>query len=334
MVDEREVVDALGRLAGDEHARGRRRRSPPARSRSRRSLDRLDRARLVVVADRERLDDGQAPLGVRLHRRVPKRRVRTRRRSRRARPRPRPPAEATSPSSTTCTVLTVPTPNVALERDEALLGRVAVRHRAQAREAALEVEHRRGEREQQPTLAARLATGRRITRRARRPRSGLSPAPDAWTNGMRSALTRSPSRLSTAGSSVSAATHRDDADEDGARREAAQDRVRDEHHAGQRDDERAAAEEHGAARGRARGGDRFVLVEPGRALLAVAREHEERVVDAERQPHPGQHVHDEDREVERLPDQGSQRERDDDRDDARAAAARAPRRRRRRRAGG
>ena len=51
------------------------------------------------------------------------------------------------------------------------------------------------------------------------------------------------------------------------------------------------------------------------SLLAVARDHEERVVDAECQAHAGEHVHDEDREVERLREERDEAERDDDRED-------------------
>ena len=46
-----------------------------------------------------------------------------------------------------------------------------------------------------------------------------------------------------------------------------------------------AAEEHRAARGGAGGGDRVEPLAPVQPLLAVAREHEQRVVDPERQPH-------------------------------------------------
>ena len=52
-----------------------------------------------------------------------------------------------------------------------------------------------------------------------------------------------------------------------------------------------------------------------KALLAVAREDEQRVVDPEREPHPGEHVGGEDRERKGLPDERRERERDHDRDD-------------------
>ena len=61
--------------------------------------------------------------------------------------------------------------------------------------------------------------------------------------------------------------------------------------------------------------DRVVLGEPVRALLAVARDDEQRVVDPEREPHPREHVHDEDRELELEREDRDEAERDDDRED-------------------
>ncbi len=51
------------------------------------------------------------------------------------------------------------------------------------------------------------------------------------------------------------------------------------------------------------------------ALLAVARDDEQRVVDPEREPHAGEHVHEEDRELELLGEDRAQPERDEDRDE-------------------
>ena len=51
------------------------------------------------------------------------------------------------------------------------------------------------------------------------------------------------------------------------------------------------------------------------ALLAVAGDDEQRVVDPEREAHPREHVHEEDRELELLGEDGAEPERDDDRDD-------------------
>ena len=59
-----------------------------------------------------------------------------------------------------------------------------------------------------------------------------------------------------------------------------------------------AAEEHRPARRRPGRRDRVELLAPALALLAVAGDDEERVVDAERQAHAGEHVHDEHRELE------------------------------------
>ena len=61
--------------------------------------------------------------------------------------------------------------------------------------------------------------------------------------------------------------------------------------------------------------DRVGLRPSARALLAKARDDEQGVVDPEREPHPGQHVHDEDGEAERVRDERAQPERDDDRDE-------------------
>ena len=58
-----------------------------------------------------------------------------------------------------------------------------------------------------------------------------------------------------------------------------------------------------------------VLREPARPLLAVAGDDEQRVVDPERQPHPGEHVHGEDREVELEREQRHDPEADEDRDE-------------------
>ena len=108
---------------------------------------------------------------------------------------------------------------------------------------------------------------------------------------------------------------RDDPDEDRPDGEAAHDRVRHEQHPEHRDDERRAAEDDGAVRGAAGRGDRVGLLESLRPFLAVARDDEERVVDPEREAHPREHVHDEDRELELLREDRGEPERDDDRDD-------------------
>ena len=104
-----------------------------------------------------------------------------------------------------------------------------------------------------------------------------------------------------------------DSDEDRARREAAHDRVRNDQHPEHRDDEGRAAEEHRAACRRTGPADRIELLPAGVALLAVARDHEQRVVDPERETHPREHVHDEDRELPGLRDDGDEAETDDDR---------------------
>ena len=94
--------------------------------------------------------------------------------------------------------------------------------------------------------------------------------------------------------------------------ETAQDRVRDEHHPDHGKDERGAAEEHRTAGGCAGDGDRVELRPSAIALLPIAADDEQRVVDTECEAHAREHVHDEDREVECLSDECGQRERDDD----------------------
>ena len=61
--------------------------------------------------------------------------------------------------------------------------------------------------------------------------------------------------------------------------------------------------------------DRGEMLATLRALLAEARDHEQRVVDPEREPHAREHVHGEDRELEHLAEKHGEAERDDDRDD-------------------
>ena len=61
--------------------------------------------------------------------------------------------------------------------------------------------------------------------------------------------------------------------------------------------------------------DRVELLEALRPLLAIARDDEERVVDPDGEPHHHEHVHDEEGELEALPDQRRQAQRDDDRDE-------------------
>ena len=83
----------------------------------------------------------------------------------------------------------------------------------------------------------------------------------------------------------------------------------------QRDDEGAAAEEDGAACRRPRALDRGLLVETASALLAKARDDEQRVVDPEREAHRRHHVDDEDRKRELPREQCRDTETDDDRED-------------------
>ena len=70
-----------------------------------------------------------------------------------------------------------------------------------------------------------------------------------------------------------------------------------------RDHEGGATEEDCAARGRPGGRDRVERLAAVIAFLAIARDHEQCVVDPEREAHAGEHVHDEDRELELLRDE-------------------------------
>ena len=167
--------------------------------------------------------------------------------------------------------------------------------------------------------AASEIAGRRTTRLTTALQNRLSsPALSATrrpTNGTWSRSIRSPRRLKIAGSRVSAAITETIPTRIAPDGEAPHDRALDEQEPEHRQDEGAAAEEHGAACGRARAGDRVVLLRSRGPLLAEARDDEERVVDPERETHAGEHVHDEDRKLEPLREEGGQAERDDDRDD-------------------
>ena len=93
-----------------------------------------------------------------------------------------------------------------LEREDAGLGEGVVGQRADAGGAGVEVEDREGGREQDEHAGGQR-TPRDGVRRRRRPcvQNGLSAGWSRPTNGSRSALTRSPSSDSRAGSSVMAA---------------------------------------------------------------------------------------------------------------------------------
>src|SRR6202167_394974 len=103
-----------------------------------------------------------------------------------------------------------------------------------------------------------------------------------------------------------------DSDDHRAGRQAAKDGDRYQEHAEQGDNESAPAEEHGAASGGSRHPDRRLLAAAVAAFLPEARDHEQRVVDAERQAHSGHHVDDEDREAELPGEQRSDAQAHDD----------------------
>ena len=77
--------------------------------------------------------------------------------------------------------------------------------------------------------------------------------------------------------------------------------------------DRQRAVQHGAPGGLQRACDRRARRQATRELLAVAREHEQAVVDPQAQPHAGDEVGGEDREPEDVVDHAQQQERDHDR---------------------
>ena len=207
----------------------------------------------------------------------------------------------------------------ALQQDEALLRGQARRQRADAVRADVEAEDRCGEREHR-------TGGDRERQRRPAQHSFHDTAPEAALRRVGAAEVPAQNRdreridavadeAEQCGKQRQSRGDRDDADEDRPERQAPQDRGRDDEHPGQRDDERAAAEEHGTARRGAGERDRLVFGKPEISLLSVTGHDEQRIVDPESQPHPGEHVHDEDRERELERDHGDEPERDNDRQD-------------------
>ena len=101
---------------------------------------------------------------------------------------------------------------------------------------------------------------------------------------MRPFSTRSPSQASIAGSTVSERDHRDRDHDHRPDGEGDERLVAADEHAGHRDHHGEAGDQHGAAGGRGGGLERGRVAAPGGALLALAAQVEERVVDADRQP--------------------------------------------------
>ena len=132
--------------------------------------------------------------------------------------------------------------------------------------------------------------------------------------GIRSALTRSPSRLRTAGSSVSAAIT-----ETMPTRIAPSARLR-RTVSGTSSIPHIASTKAMPLKSTARlavapeATIASIFSSPRAALFPEAREDEERVVDPEREPHRRDHVHDEERDLERLADERRQGDRDHDRE--------------------
>jgi hypothetical protein len=169
------------------------------------------------------------------------------------------------------------------------------------------------------TAQARLSAGRRSTRRTTAdqnrpsapPPAVARPADDGDAPGVEAVAEDGEHR----GQQRQGGGHGDEPDQDRARGQAAQDRVRHEDHAEHREHERQPAEQHGPACGRACRRDRLERVRAARALLPHPRDDEQAVVDPEGEAHRGDHVDDEQRQLERLADERRQGHGDDDRDE-------------------
>ena len=208
----------------------------------------------------------------------------------------------------------LPTPSSRSSASEAVLRRIAVGDRADAGRARAQVEC--GQREQDQHCG-RDERGWRAA--AADPGDHAAPEPSL---ARAAADERQPQRVDAV------AEQREDrrqerqrrgdrgqADEDGSGGEATEDRVRHEQHSRPARSRTRSAEEDGAAGRSAGRGDRLDLLEAARPLLAEAADDEERVVDAERQPHPREHVDDEERDLPDLADDRDECEREDDRDE-------------------
>src|SRR5580704_13355231 len=143
--------------------------------------------------------------------------------------------------------------------------------------------------------------------------SGVGPAHTGSDEGYPQGVDAVAEQAEDCGKQRESGGDRHDADDDGARSQAAQDVGRHQEEAEQRDHEGRAAEEYGPAGGRGGHRDGGVLIEPAGAFLPETGDDEERVVDAERQAHAGHHVDDEDRQAELLGNDGGDPEADDDR---------------------
>ena len=208
---------------------------------------------------------------------------------------------------------------VALEREEALFRDEAVGERGDAARACVHPEHGHREREQHCRRERQAEPG--TTQDATHNRPPEAPFRIGCLKGAASddgdaeGVDAVAEEAENGRQKRQRGDHGDDPDQDRSHREAAHDRVGDEQHPEHGDDEDAAAEQHRPARGGARGLDRGQLGPSLRALLAVAGDDEQRVIDPEREAHPREHVHEEDRELELLREECTQPERDEDRDD-------------------
>ena len=208
---------------------------------------------------------------------------------------------------------------VALQREQPLLGHRVVGKRRGPRGAHLQPEDRGGEREQED------GGGDQAERRAAHDgEHGAPPVRPLLAGGGRDA-TPEPRHLQPVdavaedhqdrGVERQRDDDRDQPDDDGPQAEAAQRGVRHEQHRDHRQREGGAAEDDGAGGGVGDGQDRLARSGAVMAFLAQAGDDEQRVVDPERQAHRDDHVHDEQVQRERLADHGGDAEGDDDRDD-------------------
>ena len=279
------------------------------------SLDRLHRRLVATVAADERLDDRDVPVRADRDLGIPEGGVR----------RERQPRSCSTPALDRRGVRVAVDDDLdrvdradaelALEGEEAVLRRIAVGDRPDARRAGAQVERREGEREEN-------ADGNDQADDRRALDAGHDRAPEAALRGGAAAEERQPKRVDAVaedrqhrGQERRRRRDRGDPDEHGSGGEAAHDRVGNEQHPREGDHEGRAAEEHRSARRPSRRLDRRLLGATRAALLAEARDDEERVVDPEREPHRGQHVDDEERELPGLAHERDERQRDRDRDD-------------------
>ena len=138
-----------------------------------------------------------------------------------------------------------------------------------------------------PPLSSAASSGRRSEapttapqKRPARPRHGAG-ASRLPSSGIAAALDAVAERREHRRHDGDRAEHRDRDDDDRADAERGEDAVAGEQHAGHRDHHRQAGDDHGAARGRRGDRDRLARAAAASALLALAAQVEQRVVDSD-----------------------------------------------------